>query len=195
RLLKDAKLYRYVFADQFTPRSTYDPNHESKLTSQPGQEILSRPIRETDEEALAAFFYSLSDETIRRRWLGPRQHLSHRELLNYLRVDDERNVALVLETIPEGEQAPEIIGVGRYHASNETNLADVAVLIGDDYQGQGLGAQLFLRLSQIAQTSGLDGFTASVLTENGAMMKIFRSSKFELSETREGTTYEVTIFF
>ena len=68
-----------------------------------------RPIAPDDKPALAAFFSQLSEESRRRRFLGPKPKLSARELAFLTEVDQCRHVALVAV-----DDAGAIIGVGRY---------------------------------------------------------------------------------
>ncbi len=194
-LLSAAKKRHYVFADQIEPRATYDHDQESDLVCPQGAHLVVRPIRETDEGKIADMFYSLSEETVQKRYLAPLVSLPHSQLMRYLSVDDTENVALVLETRPSDEAESEIVGIGRYHASGETKYADVAFLVRDEWQGRGLGRTLFERLTNLATENHLLGFTTEVLTSNQAMLHIFKDSGHDVVLDRDGMTYSVRITF
>lgn len=194
-LLQAAKRQHYVFADQPTPRSSYREEHERRTIGPGGVPMLLRPIRETDEEKIADFFYALSSETVRRRYHTVLNEIPRDTLLRYLTVDDTDNVAIVVETLPGDLSEPEIVGVGRYHANPSTRLGDIAFVIRDDWQGGGLGKQLLFRLMAIARENQLRGFTAEVFTNNQAMLSVFESSGLKLSKQREGSVYELSMTF
>lgn len=194
-LITAAKARRYVFSDQIEPRASYPSDMDLRLVTEEGGPIVIRPIRETDENKLAALFYSLSEDTIQRRYLAPLVALPHHQLMSYLSVDDRMNVALVVETEPGDDAESEIVGVARYHASEETRFADIAFLMRDDWQGRGIGKKLLHRLIYIAKANDLRGFTTEVLTSNRAMLQVFRDSGLALELERNGATYSVRIPF
>ena len=194
-LLAAAKKQRYVFADQIKPRDTYQRWHELRSKGPNGDSLLIRPLRETDEDKILTMFYSLSQETVRRRYLMPMAELSRETLLRHLRVDDRQNVALVVETVPKDLSEPEIVGVARYHTGEGAEYADVAFLLQDEFQGAGLGRQLFKQLIKIAKDNQLKGFTADVLTNNLGMLKIFQSPALEIKKERVDEIYTLKMRF
>jgi len=54
------------------------------------------------------------------------------------------------------------------------------VLIDDDYQGHGLGTELWRRLVEVARAEKLDRATAEILPENLQMIEICRLLGFRL---------------
>lgn len=193
-LLSAAKARRYVFVDELAPRRSYARWHEKHIQTRRGDRVLLRPIRETDEPKMSDLFYSLSQETIHRRWLAGVSRMPHKELRRYLRVDDRENVAIVVETgSPDTE--PELLGVGRYHVAPATGYADVAFVIRDDWQGQGLGTALFSHLIDIARQNGIPGFTADVLATNNAMLHVFHRAGLRIQSKLDGSTYRLKMTF
>ena len=65
-----------------------------------------------------------------------------------------------------------IVGVGRWDAIDSTS-AEVAFVISDAYQNQGLGSVLFSLLSQAAQARGISEFVAEALPQNRGMFRLF----------------------
>jgi GNAT superfamily N-acetyltransferase len=124
--------------------------------------IAIRPIEPGDKPALETFFSRLSDESRRRRFLGPKPKLSARELAFLTEVDQCRHVALVALD-PGGA----ILGVGRYAAwLDEPCRADMAVAVVDEWHGRGLGTELGDRLVAQARASGLTALTGSTFAFN-----------------------------
>ncbi|MCG8418516.1 MAG: GNAT family N-acetyltransferase [Proteobacteria bacterium] len=193
-LLNAAKDRRYVFVDQFPPRSTRAETYNKRVKAKCGEEVLLRPVRETDEQMMSDLFYNFSRETVYRRWLTEVPRMPHNKLLYYLQVDDTKNVAIVIETQPKQEER-ELLGVGRYHLDPATGYADVAFAIRDDWQGQGLGTALLSHLIDIARQNGIPGFTAEVLTTNNAMLHVFHKSGLDVQSTLAGPTYTLTMPF
>jgi acyl-CoA hydrolase/GNAT superfamily N-acetyltransferase len=193
-LLNGAKRRRYVFADQLEPRPSYPEKYEKSVTTTRGVEVLLRPIRETDEAKMSDLFYNFSQETVHKRWLIGVPQMPHKDLLYYLRVDDTKNVAIVIEMQPEASE-PELLGVGRYHMDPATGYAEVAFVIRDDWQGQGLGTALLTHLVNIAGQNGIAGFTADVLATNHAMLRVFHKAGLDVRSRLDGSTYSLKIPF
>ncbi|MEZ4271429.1 MAG: GNAT family N-acetyltransferase [Myxococcota bacterium] len=193
-LLNAAKERRYVFANQLAPRCSLGRSFEKLATTERGHTVLFRAIREVDESKMTDFFYHLSRETIYKRWLTEMPKMSHGELVNDMTVDDTKNVTIVVESQPH-EAESELLGVGRYQLEPATGYADVAFVIRDDMQGQGLGTELFSHLVDIAKENGIAGFTADVLSTNDAMLRVFHNSGLALQSKLEGGTYSLKIPF
>lgn len=72
---------------------------------------------------------------------------------------------------------------GRYIAE-KPGTAEIAFVVIDDYQGQGIGAILLRHLAAIARQAGLKEFTAEVLADNAPMLKVFERSGLTFSSKR-----------
>ncbi len=193
-LLAAAKRRHYVFADQIEPRASYPERYEKEITSRSGERLRMRPVRETDESKMSDLFYNFSPETVYKRWMSGIGRLPHTALQRYLRVDDTENVAIVLETMAPDRES-ELIGVGHYYTDAATRFADVALVLRDDHQGQGLGTALFAHLNEIAHENDIRGFTAEVLRSNRPMLEVFYKSGLEVHSRLEGTAYALEMPF
>jgi len=136
-----------------------------------GTQVLLRPIRADDKAILRAAFEHLSPETQRLRFLGPKPRLTSSELRYLTEIDGADHVA-VLAVLAH---RPRIIaGVGRYVRSTEDpSAAEVAVVIGDPWQHQGLGRHMGLVLADIARANGIRRFTATMLSDNIPAHRLF----------------------
>ena len=124
--------------------------------------VTIRPIDPGDKDRLATFFSRLSDESRRRRFLGPKPKLSSRELQFLTDVDQCRHVALVAVDADEA-----IVGVGRYATWHESpDRAEMAFVVLDAWQGRGLGTRLGEHLVARARVSGIAALTGSTLASN-----------------------------
>jgi acyl-CoA hydrolase/GNAT superfamily N-acetyltransferase len=193
-LLAEAKERHLVYADQVEPpfvTPVYPEWVEQPLTLDDGRQVFIRPIRLTDEPPLREMFYALSEETVYHRFFQVLPTMPHRKLQEWLRVDYERQMVIVGTTGLEGDEA--IVAVARYDLDERTNLAEVAFVVRDDFQGHHLATHLLARLIEVARANGIAGFTASVLADNMAMLRVFHAAFPALeSQLRDGT-YELTM--
>ena len=123
-----------------------------------------RPIDSRDADAFSAWFGRLSDESRRRRFLGPKPRLSARELTYLTEVDHVRHTALVAV-----DASGALIGEARYATERPGDrTADIAVTVADEWQGRGVGSRLAARLIEAARANGMTRLTAITLWDNAA---------------------------
>jgi acetyltransferase len=73
------------------------------------------------------------------------------------------------------EQPDWILGVARFvRLAEDPEAAEFAVVVGDPWQGEGLGTELLERLADVAVEHGVGRFTATVLAENGPAHTLLR---------------------
>jgi len=112
-----------------------------------------------------------SSRSLRSRFFTVRRHFSQREIDSFTNVDFVRHVALV--ALLEEANGPAIIGAGRYFVG-EARSAEVALAVIDDYQGLGVGTALVRALIALARAAELKSLVAHVLSDNAAMLNIFK---------------------
>jgi GNAT superfamily N-acetyltransferase len=145
-----------------------------------------RPIEPDDRDALARGFDRLSEQSRYRRFLSPRGPLSQAELSYLTEVDHRDHEALVAVDPETGEG----VGVARFiRSSEDPALAELAVAVADDWQGQGVGSLLAAELAKRARDEGITCFTALALAENGAILGLLQ----DLGEVRTGRTQLGTV--
>jgi RimJ/RimL family protein N-acetyltransferase len=136
-----------------------------------GTRVLLRPIRADDKPLLRAAFEQLSPESARLRFLAPKSRLSSAEL-RYLTEIDGADHAAVVAVLAHRPRM--IVGVGRYVRDPlDRESAEVAVVIGDPWQHQGLGRHIGLVLAELARANGIRRFTAMLLSDNVAAHRLF----------------------
>jgi GNAT superfamily N-acetyltransferase len=87
---------------------------------------------------------------------------------------------------------PAIVAGGRYIVQ-QPGKAEIAFVVVDDYQGQGIGSALLRHLAILARNAGLKEFAAEVLPENIPMLKTFEKSGLKMSTKREAGTVHVAL--
>ena len=149
-----------------------------------------RPIAPDDKPALATFFSRLSEESRRRRFLGPKPKLSARELAFLTEVDQCRHVALVAV-----DTAGAIIGVGRYATwADSPDRAEMAFAVLDEWHGRGLGTALGNRLVAQARASGLATLTGSTFALNVPAKALLKRLGFRPKGISSGVAdYELSL--
>jgi len=194
-LLAAAKQRKYVFQDQVVTRREYAwaEARAEKLAS--GEEVLLRPARITDEDALKDLFYRLSDDSTYRRFMHYKRSHPHEEMLELVNPESEADMALLLSRRDESNGTEEILGMARYDVDPATHVGDIAFVVRDDWQGKGLGTLLMQRMVEIGRARGLAGFSADVLGSNKAMMGILQRSGLTIRSTLKDGTYHVELCF
>jgi RimJ/RimL family protein N-acetyltransferase len=165
-------------------------NYSAIETLRNGREVEIRAQRPPDGEGLTAALARMSDESIYRRFFGPRRQFTEKEAAYFLNVDFVNRVALVVVANENGKQA--IVGAGRYVVV-EPGRAEVAFAVIDEYQGQGIGATLMRDLAAIARQVGLRELIAEVLADNASMLKVFEKSGLKMGVKREGRVVHVKL--
>ncbi len=195
-LIEEAKKRGQIYEDQaFIPgeKGRYPEDLETYRTTKTGFQLFLRPVKITDEPLLKAFFYSLSDRSLHRRFLSWRTDIPHERLQDFVIIDYTKEIS-ILAII--GDQENEIIvGLGQYGVDESTHTAEVAVAVRDDYQNRGIGTELLSYLTYLAKREGFLGFTAEVLVENRPMLQVFEQGGFDITRQTESGVYHLKMAF
>ena len=114
-------------------------------------------------------------QSLQRRFFVPKKGFSEQEMAFFLNIDFESHVAIVAEV--EEDERPVIAGGGRYIVV-QPGQAEIAFVVVDAYQGQGIGTILMRHLAALARDADLKELVAEVLPENTAMLKLFKKFGF-----------------
>ncbi|MCP4199446.1 MAG: GNAT family N-acetyltransferase [Proteobacteria bacterium] len=160
-----------------------------------GGTLQIRPIKPDDSHLLRYASSLCPPETLFRRFNTSMHELSD-EYSHYLtHIDYQRHLALIAID-PEGEL---IVAVARYVVPTEAELCEIAIIVGDPYQGQGLATTLLKDLLDAAKTREIKGFEAYIQLDNDPAGNVVRSiaekSNFVLHTEIELGTKHVWIRF
>ena len=161
-----------------------------------GTDVTIRPIRPEDEPLMVVFHGTLSERTVYLRYfsaLSLRRRVEHDRLLRICFGGYDREMVLVADCKDAATSEHRILGVGRLNRSRGNNEAEVAVLIADQYQNQGLGMELLRRNIQIARQEKLTRLTAEILRDNVAMEKVFRRLGFSFHTHKDAESTTATL--
>ena len=158
----------------------YPTQYVSSWHFSDGKQVIIRPIRPEDEPSLIEFHKSLSDQSVYSRYLqllSLGRRTEHERLARICFIDYDRQIAVVAEEVGSQKRG-RILGVGRLSRWHGRNQAEVALLVTDEYQGSGLGAELLRRVINIAKEEGLQSLTALMLRENRVMQHVMQKAGF-----------------
>lgn len=169
------------------------PGKPEPITLRDGTTVTIRPIRPDDAPRLQALFYRLSPESIALRFLGHRKELPYEQAKQFATVDYHKRMALVATREQGGEE--HIIAVARYAVDpvGQTDFAEAAIVVEDEYQKRGLGTLLLIRLVEYARQHGIHAFTATVRHDNVQIMRFIRKSGLPTERKLGAGVWEIVV--
>ncbi len=192
-LIDAAKKHHYIFADQLPPPERdliFLEKYNWRMELKNGRTAMIRPLYPSDELEYRNFFYSLQEETIYKRFFYPMRLFSHEVVQQqWSEVDYHDNMSLIVR-VQNGDHY-EVVAIGSYVQDKE-GYAEVAFVVHEDFQGQGIAGRLLLFLEQIAKENNFEGFVATILDENQAMLHVFKK-RYPLADVTTGLSGEVHI--
>jgi len=162
----------------------YPAELEEDVSLRDGTRVRIRPIRPEDAERENRFFDSLSERSRYQRFMQYLPHLPPRMLARFTQLDYDRELALV------GVLDGEFVAVGRFSPNADGATAEFALVVGDAWQGKGLGRILLQRLKEEARKAGYQALYGIIMEANHDMLDLARRLGFA-EEARSGT--EVTV--
>jgi acyl-CoA synthetase (NDP forming)/RimJ/RimL family protein N-acetyltransferase len=141
-----------------------------------GRAVRIRGIRATDRPALLALNAASSDRSIYLRFFA----LSRQAADNYVDSLTQPPTANHVALLAELDGRP--VAVAGFERDGRDS-AEIAVLVADDFQHEGVGTLLLEQLAALARRHGIARFTAEVLVENAVMTKALRALGYPLHST------------
>jgi acyl-CoA synthetase (NDP forming)/RimJ/RimL family protein N-acetyltransferase len=148
-----------------------------------GSTLRLRAPTPEDFEAIKAFYDGLSPESRYMRFHGyGRTDAAARE---YAEADGVDRVALI------GRHGDRVVAAAGYDRLREPGVAEVAFAVADELHGRGTATRMLEQLAEIGGERGIDRFEAEVMSDNRAMLHVFRSAGFGIQ--RKSAFGEVTV--
>ena len=196
KLVDEAKKRKMVYSDQiFLAESArlYPMEISATLIFKGDVRVRFRAIKPSDEEGMRHLFYRFSDESSYYRYFHSVRSMPHAKMQEYVNVDWSRDLSIVGLVGEEGKGR--IIAEGRYLSILGSLLAELVFVVDENYQSFGIATTLYGMLTRLAKDRGLKGFTADVLFDNLAMMKVFHKGELPVRAHLESGVYHLTIPF
>lgn len=169
--------------------SPYPSQYETTFITKAEIEIFLRPIKPEDAPLLVELFHTLSKENIYYRFFRTMRSLPPDMLAYFTQIDYDRDMALV--ALDQTQPKETMLGVARIMSLPDGKTAEIAVAVGDPWQGMGIGAALMERLISISKERGKETLCGYVLGENTQMLALARKLGFKISWDLEGHQYEI----
>ena len=171
----------------------YPEEDESHMVSVDGRRIFIRPVKPEDAPLFTALFKVLSPTTIYYRFFGMLKELRPEMLARFTQIDYDREIALV--AIDEDSQTDSMLGVARIIGDPDGKTGEFAVLVGDAWQGKGIGSNLLEKCLSIAEKQGFETVHGIVLRENRNMLALGKKLGFEIKRDPDSGDNELVIHF
>lgn len=156
-----------------------------------GSRLQVRPIVPEDEPLLHEAVAAMSERSVYFRFFSPLKRLPDAFAHRLAVVDYKDRFAVVATTNrPGGRQR--ILGVARYDRAPDTDVAEVAVAVVDEFQRRGLGGALLTILAGVARDNGIRTFSLIVLPENREMLGLLRRMGWIHHAKLSGGLYDIT---
>lgn len=151
-----------------------------------GLAVTVRAVRPDDKARLQAAFLKLDPASVYTRLFAHKAVLTDDDLRRLTEIDFDSEVALVV-TLGRGKRET-VIGSGRYFVFPHGSClqAEIAFLVEEDYQGQGMAGLILHHLTVIARDQGIRGFEADVLPSNKAMQHVFARCGLPVKKSSDG---------
>jgi acetyltransferase len=169
--------------------SPYPNQYESDLLLRDGTPVLLRPIKPEDESLVYRLLQSCSEQTIYFRYFHRIRKFTRELLIRFTQNDYDREIALIAVGQPPGP--PVMLGVVRLVMTPNREEGEFAILVGDPWQGKGLGATLMELIIGVAKDCGVHYLYGDVLLENEPMLAMMNRLGFSFRKNYEEGTFRV----
>jgi len=156
-----------------------------------GTKVHVRPIVPEDEPLLIEAVAAMSERTVYFRFFSPLKRLPD-ALAHRLAVVDYNDRFAIVGTTHKPGGKERIVGVARYDRAADTDVAETAVAVVDEFQRRGLGSALLTILGKVAREHGIKTFTLIVLPENQQMLGLLRKMGWIHHAKLTGGVYEIS---
>ena len=157
-----------------------------------GRLIAARPVALSDAGMIGELLAGLSAQSLFLRYCMPMQRMAPetvaRELARLGQASSTRQLTVVaLAGVGGVEQVIAVAELAR--DADSPDVAEIALVVADAYQREGIGSALCAYLVAAARRQGLAALRAMALTENVAIRRmVARSGAPYTAETRQGMT-------
>ena len=166
------------------------------VTTDRQRSVVIRPGVALDADMLTRMYQRLSARTIRLRYGAPWPQLPeavlHSELARMLEGDRE-HVATLIGTIGAGSDAVSVAEL--VQSASDRTVGEIALLVRDDYQREGLGRALCRMIYDVARARGVRLLRLYLQAENVAIMRLIRGMgvRYSAERSRGEITVEIPV--
>ena len=153
--------------------------------------LFIRPIKPEDAALFTELFNTLTPTSIYYRFFSVVKSLTPEILARFTQIDYDREISFVALDDRAGEE--QMLGIANIIGEPDGKRGEFSVLIGDPWQGIGIGAKLLLQCLRIAQERGMEIVWGTVLSENIYMLGLGKKLGFTVTPGGDGSEFKLTI--
>ena len=153
--------------------------------------LFIRPIKPEDAALFTELFNTLTPTSIYYRFFSVVKSLTPEILARFTQIDYDREISFVALDDRAGEE--QMLGIANIIGEPDGKRGEFSVLIGDPWQGVGIGAKLLLQCLRIAQERGMEIVWGTVLSENIYMLGLGKKLGFTVTPGGDGSEFKLTI--
>ena len=155
-----------------------------------GVQMTIRPIRPEDANMIQEFVRNLSSQSKYFRFMQHIRELAPGTLVRLTQIDYDCEMTFVATQSLENDEV--CFGVAHYITNPDRASAEFAIVIADDWQGQGIGSKLMKSLIKVAKSQGLNALIGVVIAANMGMLEMVQRLGFVVSQSEDPTIRIVT---
>jgi RimJ/RimL family protein N-acetyltransferase len=172
----------------------YPAQYITVVQLQDGEQVTLRPIHREDAPALQEGFTHLSPETVYMRLLYRLTTITDETAQELTSVDYHERMAMVAAIVSEHQE--KLVGLAQYSLLDHStqSLAEVGVIVRDDYQGRGIGLLLMQHLARYASDHGIETLVGTVHLANQRVLRFIEKSGLPFTKKLgDGGVWEIQI--
>lgn len=176
----------------------HSSNLVTEFVTEQGNRIRTRLIQPEDADLLIELFHHLSPDTKRRRFNIGLQNVEESRIQEVAKllagVDNRTTGGAILGFVTDPtEELITVARLARPENHPDSPTAEVAVVVRDDYQGQGIGTEMLRYLITLARQMKIKTLTAAIQSDNTAIFRILNKLNIPVEmQTSHGET-EISI--
>ncbi len=171
--------------------SPYPQHFERHDLTDLNMPLFIRPIKPEDAPLFVDLFNTLTPTSIYYRFFSVVKTLSSEILARFTQIDYDREISFVALDDRAGEE--QMLGIANIIGEPDGKKGEFSVLIGDPWQGKGIGAKLLLQCLKIAQERGMEHVWGTVLAENRYMVELGKKLGFHVAQGDDASEFKLTI--
>ena len=146
--------------------------YSRQIKARNGKSVMLRPILPEDTKREFEMFSRFSETSSYYRFFGIKRVEKPKDVWEFTHIDYDKDMAII--ALFEDKE----IGVGRICGYGEK--AEFAIIIEDDWQGEGVGSEVTKLIIQVAKDMGFKSLFGEILTENKKGISFLESMGFRL---------------
>ena len=149
-----------------------------RVKRRPDLQLVLRPVRASDGEALQDYFRGLSAPSRYNRMLGVVNELPASELARALAANGRDMLTLLLTSTARDRET--VVGEARVALSCAERAGEFSLSISDDWRRLGVGSALLEEIERSAAADGIEWLFGDTLRTNAEMIALARGHGFSL---------------